>query len=303
MKLQDVEIKLRDLRFKRKDLLPEGVFQVLVEAITEFTLLEPPRFWYLLEIPEPSPSSTGGWRKIVDIMKRRGYQPETAADEEVLVNSLAEAYTFNAYSKFRKIITALMIKVSREAGLLHYWHRILYVTAKQILDKDLCEDFDPQWNEKLELDESFMEMTVAQPVPNVESLDGMETLLESMVVDQQQQQQPHQQSRAKGVKRRRKNTKTKHLSQIEIENSIMNVERQQDQDHHDRDRDRDRDRDPSSQVPTKIEPKTMPMPPMTNFMQSNLMQSETICKYEPMCQSTQMDIIDNNVTQYGVIFV
>ncbi|CAG7719057.1 unnamed protein product [Allacma fusca] len=290
MRLEDVEKKLRSLRFKRKEFLQDGIFQILVEAITEFTLIEPPRFWYLLEIPEPSARSSGGWRKIVEIMKRRGYQPETIADEEMLVNSLAEAYTFNAYSKFRKIITALMIKVSREAGLLHYWHRILYVTAKQILDKDLCEDFDPLWNEKLELDESFLEMTVAIPIPNIEIMDGMETLLGNMVVDQQQQHQ----FTTKGVKRRRKTMKTKHRDRPRklIPESTMTIEEPQ-------------GLDLSWQVQTKIEPKPIPMPPMTMTMQPNLMQTTPICKYEheSIGTSSPMDMMDNNLAQYGVIFV
>lgn len=36
------------------------------------------------------------------------------------------------------------------------------MTAKTLLDKDLAaDDFDPQWNEKLELDQSFLDLCTA----------------------------------------------------------------------------------------------------------------------------------------------
>ena len=115
MKLEDVTGKLRDLRMKRRSFPPEEVYPKLVEALTEYTLIEPPRFWYLLEIPEPNASSKGGWRKVVEIMKRRGYNPASSTeDDDELVNFLASAYTLSASTKFRSIVSALMIKISRK---------------------------------------------------------------------------------------------------------------------------------------------------------------------------------------------
>ena len=117
MKLEDVTQKLCALRMKRRSFPTEEVYPKLVEALTEYTLVEPPRFWYLLEIPEPSASSKGGWRKVVEIMKRRGYNPTSSTEEEALVNFLASAYTFSASTQFRSIVSALMIKISRKFAL------------------------------------------------------------------------------------------------------------------------------------------------------------------------------------------